>query len=173
VTPTKQTTIHPRAPQDDAAIASVIEAAFGGQAEVALVDALRRDGDMVLERIAEDAHGTLVGYVAFSRLGAEGAGQCLRAVALAPLAVVPATQRKGIGDALTRAALGDLRDAGEELAVVLGHPAYYPRFGFSSLQAKRLEAPYSGTSFMALELRPGALSSHRWRITYAPAFQSG
>ncbi|MBL9096902.1 MAG: N-acetyltransferase [Alphaproteobacteria bacterium] len=171
--PPKQTTIRPRARQDDGAIASVIEAAFGGQAEVALVEALRRDGDMVLERVAEEAQGGLVGHIAFSRLSAEGAGQSLRAVALAPLAVAPALQRKGIGDALTRTALTDLRNAGEEIAVVLGHPAYYPRFGFSNLQAKRLEAPFSGASFMALELRPGALADHRWRITYARAFETG
>ncbi len=173
MTPPTQTTIRPRAHQDDGAIASVIEAAFGGQAEVALVDALRRDGDMILEQVAQDAQGALVGHIAFSRLGAEAAGLSLHAVALAPLAVIPALQRKGVGDALTRTALTELRNAGEELAVVLGHPAYYPRFGFSSLQGKRLEAPFSGPSFMALELRPGALSSHRWRITYARAFETG
>jgi putative acetyltransferase len=63
-----------------------------------------------------------------------------------------------------------LRDEGEDLAVVLGHPAYYPRFGFSSLLAKLLDAPYAGEAFMALELRPGVLAALRWRVAYPRAF---
>lgn len=160
-------------PKDDAAIAAVVTAAFNGPDEAALIEALRRDGAMVLEMIALTASGDVTAHVAFSRLKAENERDTLRAVALAPLAVTPALQRTGIGGALTRAALAELRETGEDLAVVLGHPGYYPRFGFSDLQAKRLDAPYSGPSFMALELRPGALGPRRWRIVYPRAFNPG
>src|SRR5690606_41926034 len=60
-------------------------------------------------------------------------------------------------DLLTRAGLDACRQAGVEAVVVLGHPAYYPRFGFSAAAAEVLAAPFSGPAFMALELAPGAL----------------
>jgi putative acetyltransferase len=162
-------TIRLRVSADDAAIAAVVAAAFGGPDEAALVAQLRTDGDMVAEFVALDA-ATVVGHIAFSRLHAQSGSQALRAVALAPVAVAPGRQRQGIGDALTRHALDRLRDEGEDLAVVLGHPAYYPRFGFSSLLAKLLDAPYAGEAFMALELRPGVLAALRWRVAYPRAF---
>jgi putative acetyltransferase len=158
-----------RVSTDDAAIADLIKAAFRGPDEAALVARLRKDGDMVAEFVALDA-GEVIGHIAFSRLDVQSGSQALRAVALAPLAVVPGRQRQTIGDTLTRHALDRLRDEGEDLAVVLGHPAYYPRFGFSSLLAKLLDAPYSGEAFMALELKPGTLAALRWRVTYARAF---
>jgi putative acetyltransferase len=165
--------IRHRTPKDDAAIGAVVTAAFKGPGEAALIEALRRDGAMVLEMIALAAAGDVAAHIAFSRLEAESDGDRLRAVSLAPLAVAPAHQRTGIGGTLTRAALAELREKGEDLAIVLGHPAYYPRFGFSALQAKRLDAPYSGPSFMALELRPGAIGPRRWRIVYPRAFDPG
>ena len=102
----------------------------------------------------------------------QSGGKGLRAVALAPLAVAPAHQRSGVGKTLTRFALSALREAGEEVVVVLGHPNYYRALGFSALLAKLLEAPYSGDAFMALELKAGALAGSRWKATYARAFSS-
>jgi putative acetyltransferase len=164
-----QTTIRPRESGDDAAIAAVVTAAFAGPDEAKLIDALRRDGDVVSEFVAIDA-GEIVGHVAFSRLDIRADPRTLRAAALAPLAVAPGRQRQGVGDALTRHALTHLRNDGWDIAVVLGHPAYYPRFGFSPLLAKLLDAPYSGPSFMALELRSGAAGALRWSVTYPRAF---
>lgn len=161
--------IRERKPADDAAIAAVVTAAFGGPGEAALIEALRRDGDMVLEFVASDADA-IVGHVAFSRLDVATGSQALRAVALAPLAIAPRWQRHGIGDTIARLALERLQADGEELAVVLGHPAYYARFGFSSLLAKLLVAPYHGEAFMALDLKAGVLDALRWNVTYAKAF---
>jgi putative acetyltransferase len=158
-----------RVSTDDAAIAAVVRAAFRGPDEAALVTRLRQDGDMIAEFVALDA-GSVVGHIAFSRLDAQSGSANLRAVALAPLAVAPTRQRQAIGDTLTRHALDRLREEGEDLAVVLGHPAYYSRFGFSSLLGRLLEAPYSGEAFMALELKPGILASLKWRVTYPRAF---
>jgi len=159
-----------REPRDDQAIAAVVAAAFGGRNEVALIDALRRDGDMISECVALDDGGAVVGHVAFSRLDITSAAHKLRASALAPLAVAPDRQNQGVGETLTRHAIGRLRDRGHDLIVVQGHPAYYTRFGFSNVLAKLLDAPYSGDSFMALELAPGTLGSSRWVVAYPRAF---
>ncbi len=161
-----------REPQDDAAIAAVVRAAFGSHAEVRLVEALRRDGDCVCELVALGDDDSLTGHIFFSRLEVTSASQFLRAAALAPLAVRPDLQRRGIGDALIRAGLSACRDAGCGLAVVLGHPNYYARFGFSALLAKLLDAPYTGEAFMALELKSGAVGGHRWKVAYPRAFSS-
>ena len=166
-----QHVIRPRRAEDDPQIAGVITAAFKNKAEAALVRRLREDGDMICERVALIGD-TIVGHIAFSRLTVISGPNTLRASALAPLAVAPDRQNEGIGDAVTRAALAVLCSEGEDLAVVLGHPNYYARFGFSAVLAKLLDAPYAGDAFMALELKPGALQSLRWNVTYPRAFSS-
>jgi putative acetyltransferase len=162
--------IRPREPHDDPEIAAVVSTAFGGIGEVNLIHALRDEGAMVSELVAADEGKAVLGYILFSRLAVISASQNLRAIALAPLAVRPDVQRTGIGDALTREGLARARAADEELAVVLGHPKYYARFGFSALLAKLLDAPYRGDAFMALELKPGVLAGLKWKVTYARAF---
>ena len=156
--------IRPAAPADAAAIREVVGSAFGQPDEADLIERLRADSDVLVELVAEDA-GAIVGHVLFSRLGigaVEGA-------ALAPLAVIPDRQRSGIGAALTRAGIERCRALGMPAIVVLGHADYYPRFGFSAALAAPLEAPFSGPSFMAMELAPGALAGGG-RLRYAPAF---
>jgi putative acetyltransferase len=91
-------------------------------------------------------------------------------VALAPLAVVPRHQRLGVGGRLIQHGLSWLRGRGEHIVLVLGHPEYYPRFGFSSERARALESPFPAEAFMALELLPGALDGVRGRVRYPNAF---
>ena len=165
-----QMNIRAREPRDDEAIAKVIASAFGTDREARLVAALRRGGDCVCELVALDPGGTVAGHILFSRLNVRAGSQSLRAVALAPLAVRPDLQRRGVGDTLTRAGLERCCDRGQDIAAVLGHPKYYSRFGFSALLAKVLEAPYAGDAFMALELRVGALGGRSWKVAYPPAF---
>jgi putative acetyltransferase len=162
--------IRPRAAFDDAAIDAVLFAAFGGEEEVRLVERLRRDGECFVELVAIDDAGDVVGHILFSRLAVTNTSRALNAVSLAPLAVRPDVQRRGVGDALTHAGIAACRAQNCELIVVLGHPKYYPRFGFSALLAKLLDAPYSGPSFMALELTPGVVGAERWTVRYPPAF---
>ena len=138
------------------AIRTVNREAFGGEAEVELVDALRANGDAAVSLVAETDTG-LVGHILFSRLPVHAPGTEVAAVALAPMSVLPEWQRRGVGSALVRTGLDRCRNAGFEAVVVLGHPAYYPRFGFSTDLAEQLQAPFSGPAFMALELVPGAL----------------
>ncbi|MEQ1863402.1 MAG: N-acetyltransferase [Micropepsaceae bacterium] len=173
--PGTNVSIRARTPQDDPAIAVLIHAAFttafGKSTEARLVEALRRNGTCVCELVALD-EGALAGHILFSRLDARFGTKSLKAVALAPLSVRPGLQRQGIGTALAQAGLTHCRNTGEELAVVLGHPDYYARFGFSALLAKVLDAPYSGKSFMALELKPGIVDGRTWKVTYPNAFSA-
>jgi putative acetyltransferase len=88
------------------------------------------------------------------------------------MAVHPDHQRQGIGSNLVRRGLDILRSAGERVVVVVGHPEYYPRFGFLAEPAKRLDAPWSGEAWMALELIPGALEGVQGIVKYPAAFES-
>ncbi len=151
------------------AVHSVNEAAFGRPDEADLVDNLRRAGVVLASVVAELDKG-IVGHILFSRMSVETARGAISAAALAPLAVIPQYQRKGIGGRLIRHGLDLLREQGEQIVIVLGHPDYYPRFGFSSEQARLLESPFPQDAFMAMELRPGALDGIRGKVRYPAAF---
>ena len=156
------------APVDQAAIREVNRLAFGSDTEPDLIDRLRHDGLVVASLVAVD-QGRVVGHILFSELAIEP-GNVIRAVSLAPLAVAPARQRAGIGSALVEEGLAVCRQRGVSVAVVLGHPAYYSRFGFSSNLAERLRGPYSGDAWMAVELTPGALRNFEGAVRYPAAF---
>ncbi|MDX1485599.1 MAG: N-acetyltransferase, partial [Alphaproteobacteria bacterium] len=145
-------------------------AAFGGEEEAQLVDRLRRAGLVIAALVAAE-DGEVVGHILLSDLWVEtDTGGVVRTAALAPMAVAPDRQRRGIGSRLVDAGLQACRDAGIELVVVLGHPGYYPRFGFSAARARHLRAPFSGPAFMALELTPGVLDGVRATVRYPDAF---
>lgn len=91
-------------------------------------------------------------------------------MSLAPIAVLPSHQRKGIGSWLVREGLRACREAGHRIVIVLGHPEFYPRFGFSAKRAEPLRSPYSGPAFMAVELLPDALQGIEGEIRYPPPF---
>lgn len=153
-------------PGDHAAIAQVVEAAFGREEEARLVARLRDDGDVLFELVAEDTAG-LSGHVLFSRLWAD---RYEMFAALAPLAVRPGVQGAGLGSALVRAGLDSAREFGAHGVLVLGEPAYYGRFGFSAETAARVRAPYSGQpAFMALALESGAFDEPL-SVAYPDAF---
>ncbi len=162
-------TIREEAQEDRPAIREINELAFGTPEEVELVDRLRSDGLVLASLVACDG-GEVVGHILFSELPIETAGRRIRGAALAPMAVRPDRQRQGLGSALVRRGLEACRALGVEAVVVLGHPAYYPRFGFSAETARHLEAPFSGPAFMALELTPGVLDGVSGRVRYPPPF---
>lgn len=149
-------------PRDAAAIRAVLTAAFPSPAEADLVDALRHDGDLALTLVAE-AGGEIRGMVAFSRLASPE-----RALALAPLAVVPSMQRQGIGTALVEAGIALAGGRGDRLILVLGAPGFYGRFGFSAAAAQRYPSPYDGPHLMALAL--GGEAPAAAPAIYPPAF---
>jgi putative acetyltransferase len=152
---------------DAAAIRSVLAAAFAGLAEADLVEHLRRDGDLVLALVAEEG-GTVCGYLAFPRLSVEDGAGTHSVVGLAPVGVAPTRQRRGIGGALIRAGHRRLAAQGESLVFVLGHAAYYPRFGYSADAAVPFESAYSGPHFMALRLSDRA--PRGGQVRYPAAF---
>jgi putative acetyltransferase len=159
----------PEDSEDRLAIRSIQEAAFGRRHEADLVDALRSEGVVLVSLVAElDAR--IVGHILFSRMSIETTSGALPAAALAPMAVLPGHQRRCIGARLVRRGLALLRRRGERVAIVLGHPDYYPRFGFSSDKARYLESPFPPRAFMAMELSPGALDGIRGRVRYPASF---
>ena len=145
--------IRPERSDDARAIGDILIAAFSGDAEAGLVERLRRDGNLVLALAADD--GEVRGYVAFPRLRVENADGAHDVVGLAPVAVAPGLQRRGIGSALIREGHRRLVEQGESLVFVLGDPAYYTRFGYSLLAAQPFKSNYSGPYFMAQRLREG------------------
>jgi putative acetyltransferase len=151
---------------DQPQIRDLVEASFPGTGEALLVDRLRSDGDLVLSLVAEDG-GVVTGYVAFSRLIVEGAGEPFPAVALAPLAVYEEYQQQGIATQLIREAHACLAALGETLSVVLGEPGYYGRFGYSNKRAARFESEFQSPFLMALSF--GSAPSEG-RLVYPAAF---
>lgn len=153
-------------PGDHPAIAAVVEAAFGQPAEARLVERLRADGDALFELVAVEADA-VVGHILFSRLWAD---RYEMFAALAPLAVRPDLQKTGLGSALVRAGLESAKEFGAHGVIVLGHPAYYPRFGFSAETAAKVSSPYAGQpAFMAVALEPGAFDAPM-TVAYPDAF---
>jgi putative acetyltransferase len=160
--------IRPETPSDTGAIRTVLCGAFAREAEADLVERLRTAGDLVLALIAEATDGRLLGYVAFVRLALHEGGWSDYAAGLAPLAVAPDHQRRGVGSALVREGLAVLKKRGERLVFVLGDPAYYARFGFRAETAASFHAPYGGPHFMALRLTDG--KPETGNIRYPAAF---
>ena len=164
--------IRPVRPEDHDRIDELnIEAFSGGgmsdgTEEAAIVRRARAEGSVAFEAVAEE-DGRIVGHVLFTRMTTD---RPLRAVALGPVSVDPAVQSKGHGAALIRAGLAAMRAEGADVAVVLGHPDYYPRFGYSAEAAGVIASPYAGRrAFMAMALTPGALDQPL-KADYPPAF---
>jgi putative acetyltransferase len=161
--------IRQETPADCDAIDQVIQVAFGRTDEAGLVRNLRSDGDLLLSLVA-DSSSVIVGHVAFSRMFVDAGTRQIASVSLAPVAVRPDFQQMGVGAALIRDGLARLRQD-ESIAIVLGHPQYYPRFGFSSDAAKPIINPFNaGAAWMALELRDGSLSGIQGIAKYPQAF---
>jgi putative acetyltransferase len=158
-------------PKHRAAIRFVNEQAFSRRDEADLVDALGKEG-VVLASFVAEVDKQVVGHILFSRMTIEAAEPAcsVPAVALAPIAVLPEWQSRGIGGKLIQRGLDRLRGEGEKVVIVLGHRTYYARFGFSIEKASCLTSPFPPEAFMALELRPGALDGIRGKVKYPEAF---
>jgi len=152
--------------KDWPAIYAIYDAAFAQTAEADLVRDMASDGDLILSLLAYD--GKPAGHIAYSRLTLHETPS-VRACVLAPLAVPPAFQSKGIGTALVRQSLQRLRDDGYDLVVVLGEPSYYGRFGFDPKLAERLKTPYDGPYLQALALSDKGNGAYG-PVAYARAF---
>jgi putative acetyltransferase len=154
---------------DRAAVRAINEAAFGRPDEADLVESLRAEGVVVASLVAE-REKQIAGHILFSRMSIDTSAGSIPAVALAPMAVLPSCQRQGIGSQLVRGGFETLRERGETIVIVLGHPDYYPRFGFSTEKARCLKSPFPPDAYMAIELVPHALDGVAGQVRYPAAF---
>jgi putative acetyltransferase len=156
-------------PQDKAAIRHINEQAFGGTGEANAIDALRDRGQLTLSLVAVQDE-VVIGHLLFTPATIETADHTWPALGLAPLSVLPAYQRQGIGTALMKAGLAECVRLGYERVIVLGHAEYYPRFGFvrASQYGIRPEWEVPDEAFMVLELQRGALDGVSGVAKYQP-----
>ena len=114
----------------------------------------------------------VIGHIFFSPVSIEIGDPTALALGLAPMAVLPQYQKQGVGTQLVRAGLKECERIGCEVVVVLGHPEYYPRFGFVPARQRELdcEYPVPDDVFMVMELKPGALDGRRGLVKYLPEF---
>lgn len=158
---------------DRSAIDGIHMSAFGqrhGPDTVELVNGLLEDetAKPLLSLVAEK-NGELVGHILFTTAGLHPANQETSIRILAPLAVSKEAQDEGIGGALIREGLNQLAESGVDLVFVLGHPHYYPRFGFQTAGLLGFEAPYAiplehANAWMVQELKAGGIGNNQGRI---------
>ena len=157
-------------PGDRVAVHALNAAAFETAAEAGLVDALREQARPLVSLVADDG-GAVIGHILFSPVALSG-HPGLALMGLAPMAVAAAHRNRGVGSALVREGLERCREIGCDAVVVLGHPAYYPRFGFVPAAGFGIGCEYDAPAeaFMLLELRPGALAGAGGTVRYHAAF---
>ena len=158
-------------PEDAEAVHAVLVAAFGREAEARLVERLRASGKIVCALVAEEK-GLALGHMVFSQIAVESGGSEIPVLALAPLAVVPAFQRLGVGSALVSAGLERCRMERHARVLVVGDPVYYGRFGFVPASSFGLKCPFPAPkeAFMAIELEPAAFAHVSGVVRYGHEF---
>ncbi len=159
--------------QDHININQLIKKAFGQENESHLVNALRHRPDHVeeLEMVAV-LNGAVVGHIFYSQIKIVGENEETPSLALAPMAVLPDHQQKGIGKQLVEESLRMAKSLGFQSVVVLGHPEYYPKFGFVPASTFSISAPIQvpDQAYMALELQANSLEKVSGRVAYPPEF---
>jgi len=153
-------TVRPEKPEDVAAVHAVNEEAFGQPAEADIVDVLREECANHVSLVAT-VEGQVVGHIFFTPVTIPEAAKELMGMGLGPMAVLPVFQRQGIGSRLVRAGIGALRKACCPFIIVVGHPEYYPRFGFVPASGHGLACQWEAIpddAFMVLILDEGAMT---------------
>jgi putative acetyltransferase len=158
--------------EDYAGITQVNRSAFGGDDEARLVDLLRQGIDVIASLVAVAPSGEVVGHIMFTRAAIVAPDAGVQVASLAPMAVAPSWQRQGVGSKLVEQGLGVCREAGYEAVIVVGHPSYYPRFGFTHAVVRHLTNLFAASeAFMGLEFVPGALVQlDTGQVVYPEAF---
>ena len=160
-------------PSDIDGIWQVNAEAFETRSEADLVNELRNSGCTYISLVAE-TDNEVVGHILFTAVELTGEENTVKILGLAPMAVLSDYQNKGIGSQLVKAGLDICRSLGYDAVVVLGHPDYYPKFGFKPSAGYGIKSEYDVADevFMVLELFPGSLSGHKGIIRYHEAFNN-
>jgi putative acetyltransferase len=165
--------IRPENPEDIVRIDELTRLAFQGVDEANLIAAIRDSTYFVpeLSLVAVD-DDRVVGHILFSLITIESSEKSVEALALAPMAVLPEYQNRGIGTLLVQHGLAACKKLGYSIVIVVGHPEYYPRFGFTPARDCGIKAPFEvpDEAFMVLELVPDALKNVSGVVKYSPAF---
>ena len=142
--------------------------AFETEAEANLVNSLRNSGIELISLVAEEDK-KVIGHILFSPVTIDGD---IKIMGLAPMAVLPVWQRKGVGAQLMNMGLKKCQKAGYGLVVLLGHPDYYPRFGFMPSVNFGIKSEYDVPPevFMVKELKKGALKGITGTVKYHQVF---
>jgi putative acetyltransferase len=158
-------------PKDHQAVYQINAAAFGREDEADLVNALR-SGDVSIISLVAEAGAEIIGHALFTPVAIPG-WESAAFMALGPIAVLPDRQRGGVGSALVEAGLEACRTRGCTAVFVLGHPTYYPRFGFVPSTRFGIDSEFGVPEevFMAQELVDGALEDVSGTVHYHPAFK--
>ncbi len=159
---------------DIPAVRALNERAFGQPVEADLVDGLRRGCPGLLSLVAVDGR-EVVGHLLFSPATVEGPKGTVTGMGLAPMAVLPERQRRGIGTALVERGLDLLRARRCPFVIVLGHAAYYPRFGFEPASRRGLGPQWEGVpdeAFMVLVLDPAVMDGAAGTARYRKEFDA-
>ncbi len=148
--------------------------AFKRKQEARLVDRLRLSDDFIPElSLVATLEGKVVGYILFSKISIIDNDKENISLSLAPIAVCAEMQHKGIGSRLIYAGLDKAKELGYQSVIVLGHPDYYPRYGFEPTTKWQIRPPFNipEKSFMAIELVEGGLSDVRGIVRYSKEFE--
>ena len=159
--------------EDHSAISEISELAFGQKNEGELIERLRKTGHFIPELSLVAVSGDrIVGHILFYPVLIRDEGEPHASLALAPMAVHPECQRKGVGVRLVQEGLAIARRLGHNSVVVLGHPQYYPMFGFRLASNWNIRASFDvpDEAFLALELKDGALKDVSGTVEYPEAF---
>lgn len=162
--------IRPEADADHAAIRSVVGAAFGSPVEPDLVEAIRASDRFVSElSLVAEIDGEIVGHILVSYVDLEP--DSVRVLQVAPLAVAPTRQRRGVGGALVRKVLRLAEERGAPLVLVEGDPRYYERFGFRRSDEAGIEPPANvSPQYLMVRTLSAYDPSIRGRLVYPDAF---
>jgi putative acetyltransferase len=166
--------MRPEAATDFQGIKEVNDLAFGQPNESLLVEKLRSHPDFIKElSIVADLDGSIIGHILFFPIEINQNLNTYQSLALAPMAVTPDYQNKGIGGQLIRTGLEIAKERGFKSVIVLGHKDYYPRFGFAPAAKWRIIAPFDVPEevFMAIALVPDGLKNISGRVKYPKEFE--